>query len=106
MHAHAGDLEGARKLARQNVDRVQSKQRPNRYQCEVAAARSLASYGHLLADDAAYTQMARDFGARVRDIGQQLELNGFRNGSYSGSERTTYDASCHLYTDNTGPRHQ
>jgi Fe-S oxidoreductase len=33
---------------------------------------------------------------RVQDIGQQLESIGFRNGAYSGSERTTYDASCHL----------
>jgi glycolate oxidase iron-sulfur subunit len=56
----------------------------------------LASYGHLLADDDAYSEKAKRFSARVRDIGQQLESIGFRNGVYSGSERTTYDASCHL----------
>jgi glycolate oxidase iron-sulfur subunit len=32
----------------------------------------------------------------VRDIGQQLETIGFRNGANIGYERTTYDASCHL----------
>jgi glycolate oxidase iron-sulfur subunit len=95
LHAHAGDLEGARKLARQNVDAFNQNNAPIVTNAGGCGA-MLASYGHLLADDAAYTQMARDFGARVRDIGQQLELNGFRNGSYSGSERTTYDASCHL----------
>ncbi|HSQ24383.1 MAG TPA: heterodisulfide reductase-related iron-sulfur binding cluster, partial [Pyrinomonadaceae bacterium] len=56
----------------------------------------LASYSHLLADDDAYARKAEKFSARVRDIGQQLEANGFRNGSYAGSQRTTYDVSCHL----------
>ena len=32
----------------------------------------------------------------MRDVGQQLEATGFRNGAAIGSERTTYDASCHL----------
>ena len=56
----------------------------------------LASYGHLLADDSAYGDRARHFSARVRDVGQQLDQIGFRNGADIGIERTTYDASCHL----------
>jgi len=55
-----------------------------------------ASYGHLLADDEKYAASARAFSARVRDVGQQLEESGFRNGAAIGVERTTYDASCHL----------
>ena len=56
----------------------------------------LASYAHLLADDTAYAERAREFSQRVRDIGQQLQAMGFRNGADIGFERTTYDASCHL----------
>ena len=56
----------------------------------------LASYGHLLAYDQTYADRARAFSSRVRDIGQQLEATGFRNGTAIGSARTTYDASCHL----------
>ena len=56
----------------------------------------LVSYAHLLADDEAYAEKARDFSFRVLDIGQQLAAIGFRNGSEIGFERTTYDASCHL----------
>jgi glycolate oxidase iron-sulfur subunit len=56
----------------------------------------LVSYGHLLADDPKYAERAKEFSARVRDIGQQLQAIGFRNGVNVGFERTTYDASCHL----------
>jgi len=56
----------------------------------------LASYAHLLEDDAAYAERAREFSKRVRDVGQELQTIGFRNGADIGFERTTYDASCHL----------
>jgi glycolate oxidase iron-sulfur subunit len=56
----------------------------------------LTSYAHLLEGDEKYAERARDFSARVRDVGQQLGANGFRNGAPIGPERTTYDSSCHL----------
>ena len=98
LHAHAGDLEGARNLARQNVDAFNQGNQSNAPIVTNAGGcgAMLASYAHLLVDDEAYAQKAKEFSARVRDIGQQLEVNGFRNGKYAGSERTTYDASCHL----------
>jgi len=96
LHAHAGDLEGARALARQNIDAFDA----NRDSAIVTNAGGcgamLASYAHLLAEDKKYSDRARDFSARVRDIGQQLKAIGFRNGAAIGFERTTYDASCHL----------
>jgi len=96
LHAHAGDLEGARELARQNIEAFD----PNSDSAIVTNAGGcgamLASYAHLLADDAKYADRARNFSARVRDIGQQLKMIGFRNGAPIGFERTTYDASCHL----------
>jgi glycolate dehydrogenase iron-sulfur subunit len=95
LHAHAGDLEGARKLARQNIDAFNGNDAPLITNAGGCGA-MLASYSHLLADDDAYAQRAKEFSARIRDIGQQLESIGFRNGVYSGSQRTTYDASCHL----------
>jgi len=95
LHAHAGELEGARLLARQNIDAF-----GDRDEAVVTNAGGcgamLAAYGHLLADDEKYAVRAREFSARVRDIGQQLEARGFRNGAAIGVERTTYDASCHL----------
>jgi len=94
LHAHAGDLEGARALARQNVDAFAADGTvvTNAGGCGAM----LASYAHLLEDDAAYAERAREFSKRVRDVGQELQTTGFRNGADIGFERTTYDASCHL----------
>jgi glycolate oxidase iron-sulfur subunit len=95
LHAHAGELDGARILARQNIDAFGDGGEgiiTNAGGCGAM----LASYGHLLADDEKYAERAREFSARVKDIGQQLDAIGFRNGASIGFERTTYDASCHL----------
>jgi glycolate oxidase iron-sulfur subunit len=95
LHAHAGELDGARVLARQNIDAFRDSEAAIVTNAGGCGA-MLASYGHLLADDEKYAERARNFSARVRDIGQQLEAIGFRNGAAIGVERTTYDASCHL----------
>jgi len=95
LHAHAGDLEGARTLARQNIQAFEINDAPIVTNAGGCGA-MLASYSHLLADDEQYAARARSFSARVRDVGQQLEANSFRNGASIGFERTTYDASCHL----------
>jgi glycolate dehydrogenase iron-sulfur subunit len=94
LHAHAGDLDGARALAKQNLDAFATEGMvvTNAGGCGAM----LASYGHLLEHDAAYAERAREFSKRVRDVGQQLHAIGFRNGADIGFERTTYDASCHL----------
>jgi glycolate dehydrogenase iron-sulfur subunit len=100
LHAHAGDIESARILARQNIDAFSPGS--NRFEPAPIVTNAggcgamLVSYGHLLADDPKYAERAKEFSARVRDIGQQLRDIGFRNGSNVGFERTTYDASCHL----------
>jgi glycolate oxidase iron-sulfur subunit len=95
LHAHAGDLDGARVLARRNIDAFRDDEIPIITNAGGCGA-MLVSYAHLLSDDPQYAEPARQFSARVRDIGQQLEAIGFRNGTSIGFERTTYDASCHL----------
>jgi glycolate oxidase iron-sulfur subunit len=100
LHAHAGDLEGARKLARQNIDAFATDSIVDEATSIVTNAGGcgamLVSYAHLLADDLNYAERAKQFSARVRDVGQQIQAIGFRNGAAIGYERTTYDASCHL----------
>jgi glycolate oxidase iron-sulfur subunit len=95
LHAHAGDLEGARALARQNIDAFDNGDAPIITNAGGCGA-MLVSYAHLLANDEKYAVRARAFSERVRDIGQQLQAKAFRNGAAIGFERTTYDASCHL----------
>lgn len=90
LHAHAGDLEGARKLARLNIRAFGSSTAPIVTNAGGCGA-MLVSYGHLLHEDEAHA-----FSARVRDIGQQLELSGLREGANIDQDATTYDTSCHL----------
>jgi len=95
LHAHAGDLEGARLLARKNIDAFADSDAPIVTNAGGCGA-MLASYAHLFDHDEHYAERARQFSARIRDVGQQLHAIGFRNGENIGFERTTYDASCHL----------
>jgi len=100
LHAHAGDLEGARHLARRNIEAFTSGSNGSEPAPIITnsggCGAMLVSYGHLLSDDPKYADRAKEFSTRVRDIGQQLQALGFRNGANVGFARTTYDASCHL----------
>lgn len=111
LHAHAGDLEGARILARRNIKAFDGSD-----QCPIitnagGCGAMLASYGHLLTADEAFAKSAAQFSGRVRDVSQQLEtveplqtappqtagqsVPGSQSGSSVGA-RVTYDSSCHL----------
>ena len=94
LHAHAGDLEGARKLARQNIKAFDSDAPiiTNAGGCGAM----LTTYGHLFANDYELAAPAASFSARVRDVSQQLAATGMRNASSPTQDNVTYDTSCHL----------
>ena len=94
LHAHAGDLEGARSLARRNIEAFtgSSPVITNAGGCGAM----LASYSHLLSDDAAFAEDARRFSARVRDVSQQLQTGDIKEAPSASEQSVTYDASCHL----------
>lgn len=97
LHAHAGDLEGARALARRNVDAFADEDGTAVVTNAGGCGAMLVSYAHLLADDEAYAARAREFSRRVRDVSQQLEATGIRRAEAGPFEQSaTYDASCHL----------
>jgi glycolate oxidase iron-sulfur subunit len=95
LHAHAGDLAGARALARANVRAFDAAR------AEVIAVNSagcgamMKEYAQLLADDPEYAEAAARVSARVRDISELLAGAGPARG---GPLRltVTYDAPCHL----------
>src|SRR5919202_4687355 len=76
LHAHAGDLEGARTLARRNIEAFEDAAEPPVVTNAGGCGAMLASYAHLLAGDGAFAERARRFSSRVRDVSQQLA--GFR----------------------------
>ena len=99
LHAHAGDLEGARELARKNIEAFNSSTPivTNAGGCGAM----LMTYGHLFEDDAELAQPAAEFSARVRDVSQQL--NEMRAAPSAVESPVTYDTSCHLlYGQSTG----
>jgi len=96
LHAHAGDLEGARVLARKNIEAFKDNS-----ECPVitnagGCGAMLATYGHLLAKDEFMADEARKFSARIRDVSQQLATIEMQTGADISAGMVTYDASCHL----------
>jgi glycolate oxidase iron-sulfur subunit len=98
LHAHAGDLEGARTLARKNVAAFESGATEDTPIITNAGGcgAMLVSYAHLLGDDAEFAERARRFSGRVRDVSQQLESVEIKQAASSTEQTVTYDSSCHL----------
>ncbi len=95
LHAHAGDLETARTLARRNIAAFE---RAGAAVIAVNAAgcgAMMKEYGHLLHDDPAWAARATALSARVRDISELLAAAGPARGA-ALPLRVTYDAPCHL----------
>jgi glycolate oxidase iron-sulfur subunit len=94
LHAHAGDLDGARALARANIRAFA--ERPEALVVATAAGcgAMLREYGDLLADDP-MAEDARRFAARVRDVTELLADAGPRPGAPLAM-RVAYDPPCHL----------
>jgi len=97
LHAHAGDLEGARELARKNVAAFAESEAPIVTNAGGCGA-MLTTYGQLLANDTTLAEKARHFSARVRDVSQQLSIREMRSGEapVDKDEYVACDLSCHL----------
>lgn len=91
LHAHAGDLEGARELARKNIAAFAGSDAPIITNAGGCGA-MLGTYGHLLPED----KVAAQFTARVRDVSQQLATCEMRTGETPTDATVTCDISCHL----------
>jgi glycolate oxidase iron-sulfur subunit len=113
LHAHSGELEDARELARRNIRAFQDA----RVDCIVSNAGGcgalLVEYGHLLHDSPEYAEAAKRFAASVKDVSELLLERGnlpafaarpeeAAASQASASEKdgvytsVTYQDSCHL----------
>ena len=95
LHAHGGDLETARALARRNVKAFEAADADFLAMNASGCGAAMAQYGSLLARDEAMGERARDIAGRVRDISQLLADRGPVAGA-AIPLRVTYDAPCHL----------
>jgi glycolate oxidase iron-sulfur subunit len=95
LHAHAGDDEAARRLARANIAAFE---RANAdYVCTNAAGcgAMMKEYGHLLRDDPEWRERAARVSSKVRDVSELLAAAGPERGG-DVPVRVAYDAPCHL----------
>jgi len=95
LHAHAGDLDTARSLARRNIAAFERSGAEYVVTNAAGCGALLKEYDHLLSTDSAWAARAVDFSGRVRDVSELLAAAGPRVGAPL-SYRVTYDAPCHL----------
>lgn len=95
LHAHAGDLEEARRLARANIRAFQGSGADAIVVNAAGCGAAMKEYGELLADDPEYAEAARTVAARVQDVSELLVSGGVRGGAPLALE-VSYDAPCHL----------
>lgn len=104
LHAHSGDLETARELARRNIKafgRFLQEHHPAAAPPTIiinaaGCGALLKEYGELLKDDPLYASSAQAFSESVKDITEFLAQGSLRRGAPL-NERVTLDAPCHLY---------
>jgi glycolate oxidase iron-sulfur subunit len=95
LHAHAGDDERARDLARANVAAFERSEADYIAVNAAGCGAMMKEYGHLLAADPEWRDRAAAVSARVRDVSELLAAAGPRPGG-SLPLTVTYDAPCHL----------
>ena len=95
LHAHAGDLEGARDLARANIAAFEKTTADFIVTNAAGCGAMMKEYGHLLAKDTAWSERAERVASRVKDVTELLAASGPR---IAGPlhVKVTYDAPCHL----------
>jgi glycolate oxidase iron-sulfur subunit len=100
LHAHNGDLETARQLARRQLDAIN----PADFDAIISNAAGCGShlkhYDRLLAGETTYEERARQWSHKVKDISEFLVEIGFRNPSplahRLSPQVVTYHEACHL----------
>lgn len=98
LHAHNGGWEWAQELARKQIDQFP----PDKFDAIISNAGGCGShlkhYHKLLGDDPAYSDRARLWDQKVKDIHEWLDQIGIEPPRNGNTERVvvTYHESCHL----------
>jgi glycolate oxidase iron-sulfur subunit len=95
IHAHTGDLKGARELARKNIRALEGSQAQILAVNAAGCGATLKDYGHLLAEDGTYAPRAAKLSSITRDVTELLGREGLLRGAPLPLT-ATYDAPCHL----------
>jgi glycolate oxidase iron-sulfur subunit len=96
LHAHAGQRETAKQLARQNITAFLDSGCDRVVVNAAGCGAAMKEYGSLLEDDDGFSERAREFSSRVRDVSEFLEEYEIAAGDTKVLRRVAYDAPCHL----------
>ena len=96
LHAHAGEAEKARQLARRNIEVFDATGASWVVVNSAGCGAMMKAYGHLLAGEAEMADRAQAFSQRVCDISELLAAAPLRGGLRPLPLRTVYDDPCHL----------
>jgi glycolate oxidase iron-sulfur subunit len=97
LHAHNGELELARELARRQIDSFDLDSLDAIITNAGGCGSHLKTYGHLLHDDPLYADKAKVWDKKVKDIHEWLVQIRFRKPTAgAGVSEVTYHESCHL----------
>lgn len=95
LHAHAGDDDAARRLAKANIAAFEASGAD--FICTNAAGcgAMMKDYGHLLRHDPEWKDRAAAISAKTRDVSELLSAAGPKHGG-PVRMKVAYDAPCHL----------
>lgn len=97
LHAHNGEIEVSREMARRNIDAFDIGSLDAIISNAAGCGSHLKNYAHLLADDPAYAARAAQWSEKLRDIHEWLAEIGVRKPEGGiGAARVTYHEACHL----------
>ena len=102
LHAHNGELELAREMARRNITALERTAGPLENLDSIISnaggcGSHLKNYAHLLQDDPIFARRAVIWSAKLKDVNEWLSTIGIRSPqSMPQTERVTYHESCHL----------
>ncbi len=96
LHVHNGEAEGARALARRNIDAFEADSGAAIVVNAAGCGSTLKGYGHLLEADPAYAERAVAFSARVRDVNEELDRAGLPRPLRNTQMTVTLQEPCHL----------
>lgn len=96
LHAHAGERIDARVLARRNIAALEGLEVDSFIVNAAGCGAALKEYGWLLKDDAAWSDRATRFAARVRDASEFVADAGLTAAPGPVRARVAYDDPCHL----------
>ena len=96
LQLHAGLVNLARAQARRNIDAMLSPEFDAIVSNAAGCGSTLKEYAALLEDDPSYSERAKKFAARARDINEYLAEIGLSEPVRKLRARVTYQDSCHL----------